>query len=102
MNSLTLRPARLAALLIGMAASGAAFAHLTTGNLSGHAPPGDSVTIRNIATDHTLESIAAQNGRFHFRRLPLGIYEVTIRHADGSVEPVILARARLGETVQVN
>ncbi len=91
-----------AALVFGLLSTAAASAHLTTGTLEGSAPAGDSVTVRNIATEHTLDSAVASNGRFHFRRLPVGIYEVVIHHADGSMEPPILARARLGETVRVN
>jgi hypothetical protein len=91
-----------AALALGLLASGAASAQSTTGNLEGSAAVGDSVTVRNVATEHSLENAATRSGRFHFRRLPIGIYEVVIHHADGSVDPPIHARARLGETVQVN
>ena len=91
-----------AVLALGLLSAGAASAHLTTGNLEGSADIGDSVSVRNIATDHRLEHMVPKDGRFRFERLPCGIYEVVIHHPDGSAEPAILARARLGETVQVN
>jgi hypothetical protein len=91
-----------AALALGLLWAGAASAQLSTGSLEGTGRPGDSVTVRNLATEHTLQSGVARNGRFHFRRLPIGIYEVVIHRADGSADSPILARARLGEIVQVN
>ena len=103
MNGKILRKSTLgAALVLGALSTGAAFAHLTTSTLEGSAAPGEKVTIRNINTEHTLEFTVRENGRFHFGRLPLGIYEVVIHHADGSTDAPILARARLGEVVQVN
>ena len=62
-----------------------AFAQATQGGLEGSASPGDSVTIRNILTEHHLATGVAENGRFHFRRLPIGVYEVVIHHRDGSM-----------------
>ena len=91
-----------AALAFGLLSSGSASAQLTTGSFAGDAPSGASVVLRNPATNHTLATVVARNGRFHFRRLPTGIYEVVILHADGRRDAPILARARLGETVQVN
>ena len=91
-----------AALAFGLLSSGAVSAQLTTGSFQGDAPTGASVVLRNPATNHTLATVVASNGRFHFRRLPTGLYEVVIHHTDGRVETPILARARLGETVQVN
>ena len=91
-----------AALALGLLSSSPADAQLTTGSLQGDAPSGASVVLRNPATNHTLATVVARNGRFHFRRLPTGVYELVIQHTDGSTEAPILARARLGETVQVN
>jgi hypothetical protein len=90
-----------AVLGFGLLASGAVFAQASTGAIEGDAVAGDSVTIRNIRTEHSL-AYAVAGKRFHFGRLPVGIYEVVIHHADGRTDAPILARARLGETVQVN
>jgi hypothetical protein len=102
MLSHSFRKSTAAALALGLCSTGVAYAHLPSSALEGSAPPGDSVSLRNIDTDHHLQSLVAKNGRFHFRRLPIGIYEVVIHHQDGSSDAPILARARLGETVQVN
>jgi hypothetical protein len=103
MNSLSRRKAfASAALAVSLLASGAVYAQLTTGALEGSAAAGDSVTIRNLHTEHQLDYHVGNTGRFHFVRLPVGFYEVVIHHADGSMEDRIIARARLGETVQVN
>ena len=57
-----------AALAFGLLSSGAASAQLTTGSFQGDAPTGASVVLRNPATNHTLATVVASNGRFHFRR----------------------------------
>jgi hypothetical protein len=91
-----------AALAVSLMVSGAALAQLTTGALQGTAAIGDSVTIRNLVTEHKLDYLVGDTGRFHFVRLPVGVYEVVIHHPDGSMDEPIIARARLGETVEVN
>jgi hypothetical protein len=101
MNSLSRHSVR-AAFALALLLPASAYAQLTTGSLQGTAASGDSVTVRNIKTEHTLDYAVGHNGRFQFVRLPVGIYEVVIHHPDGSTETPILARARLGETVQVN
>jgi len=101
MISHSYRKSTAAALALGLL-SAPAFAHLPSSALEGSAAPGDTVSIRNVDTDHHLQSLVANTGRFHFHRLPIGIYEVVIHHPDGSAEEPIFARARLGETVQVN
>jgi hypothetical protein len=103
MNSLSCRKAcASAALALSLSAPGLASAQLTTGALEGTATTGDSVTIRNLVTEHRLDYAVGDTGRFHFVRLPVGVYEVVIHHPDGSMDEPIIARARLGETVQVN
>ena len=102
MTSLIQARARAAGLVLAVLLPATASAQLTTGSLQGSAAAGDSVTIRNVQTEHTLDFAVGENGRFQFVRLPVGIYEVVIRHPDGSIDAPILARARLGETVEVN
>ena len=102
MKSLFQARARAAGLVLALLLPAAASAQLTTGALQGSASAGDSVTIRNVHTEHTLDFAVGDSGRFQFVRLPVGIYEVVIRHPDGSIDAPILARARLGETVEVN
>ena len=90
------------ALTVGLLSAGTASAYHPESALAGRAAVGDSVSIRNIHTEHRLEHVVLENGRFRFGRLPIGIYEVVIRHPDGSEDSPILARARLGETTRVN
>jgi hypothetical protein len=90
------------ALAFGLLSTGPVSAQLTTGAFEGDAPTGATVILRNPATNHTLATVVATNGRFRFRRLPTGTYEVVIQHPDGRKDAPILVRARLGETVQVN
>jgi hypothetical protein len=99
MNSLSFRGGVV--LAFALLASPAAHAQLTTGAFQGSARAGDSVTVRNVRTEHHLSYAVGDSGRFHFVRLPVGIYEIVIHHPDGSSDEPIFARARLGETVQV-
>jgi hypothetical protein len=101
MNTRSARFIPCLALALCLSLPGMAWAQSTTGNLEGRAGSGDSVTVRNVATDHHLEHPVASNGRYRFVRLPIGIYEVVIHHSDGSAAAPMMARARLGETVQV-
>lgn len=87
---------------LGLSLAGAATAQVSTSVLAGRAAAGETVVARNVETGVEHEVKTDKKGRFQLRRVPVGVYEVVIHHADGSTEPPILARARLGETVLVN
>ena len=91
-----------AVLALCLSLSGVAAAQVSTSVLAGKAPVGDTVVARNVETGVEHEVKADEKGRFQLRRIPVGVYEVTIRHADGTADKPILARARLGSTVKVN
>lgn len=101
MNSIS-KVSRAAALVLGLSLAGIATAQVSTSVLSGRAPAGDTIVARNVDTGIEHEVKADDKGRFQIRRIPVGVYEVVIRHADGSAEAPILARARLGSTTKVN
>ena len=91
-----------AVLALGLSLAGTAAAQVSTSVLAGKAPAGDTVIARNVETGVEHEVQADEKGRFQLRRIPVGVYEVIIRHADGTADKPILARARLGSTVKVN
>ena len=89
------------ALALGLLAANATSAQVSTSSLAGKAADTDTVTIRGV--DNGFErDIKVEDGRFQIRRIPIGVYEVVITHADGSVEAPILVRARVGSTTRVN
>ena len=89
-------------LAFALSLAGTAAAQVSTSVLAGKAPAGDTVVARNVETGVEHEVKADAKGRFQLRRIQVGIYEVIIRHADGTADKPILARARLGSTVKVN
>jgi len=93
----------LSALLLaaGLFTAQAATAQVSTGALSGKFAPTDKITLRNVGTNLRRDVKVKDDGTFWVRRLPVGTYEVTVVHADGS-EQKFLAAARLGITTPVN
>ena len=94
----------LKSVAIGALALGVTFAanaQHSTGNLMIDAKAGDTVILqapdigvnREISVDH--------DGKYHARRLPMGTYVVTVRHADGTSEPAKAVTVRAGTTARV-
>ena len=87
--------------VVALGASFAASAQQSSGNLVGEAKAGDTVVLqapdigvnREISIDH--------DGKYHVRRLPMGTYVVTVRHADGTSEPQKAVVVRAGTTARV-
>lgn len=87
------------ALTIGFA--GFAAAQSSTSAVQGSGKPGDVAVIQNTATGFTREVKIKDNGKFMQRNLQTGTYTVTIRHADGSVEPTQTVTLQVGSTARV-
>jgi hypothetical protein len=100
-NSQIRHPARALLLVGGLLASQAVDSQASTGSFSGKFAPTDKITLRNVGTNFTREAKVKDNGTFWIRRLPVGTYEITIHHADGTEEKK-LAAARIGVTTPIN
>ena len=101
MNKLSYRrPLRALVLAAGLFAAQGALAQGPGAALAGTVAPTDKVVVRNIDTGFTREVKVQDDGDFAIRRLPVGTYEVTITHADGSEEKLQVA-ARIGITTRV-
>ena len=94
-------PARALLLVGSLFAAQASLAQVSTGGLSGKLAPTDTVTLRNVDTNARREVKVKSDGTFWARRMPVGKYEITIRHQDGSEEKVI-ATVSLGVTTPIN
>lgn len=90
------------ALAASMLLASAASAQQSSAAVSGQVAPTDKVTIRNIETGLSREAPLQEDGRFQVRRLPNGMYEVTVKHADGSPDTVTQVRLRAGITTRIN
>lgn len=76
-------------------------AQSTSGNISGEAAAGDTVTITGVGTGFTRELKIDKDGKYQFRRLPTGAYHVKHAHKDGTIDPVQGVAVRPGGTARV-
>jgi len=95
---------KLKSLVFGIAATAAAFgasAQHSSGNLMGEAKAGDTVVLQAPEIGVNREIAIDKDGKYNVRRLPMGTYVVTVRHADGSSEEAKTVVVRGGTTVRV-
>lgn len=79
----------------------AAFAQSSVGHITGDAKKGDVVAIYSPDVGVKRETTMEEDGRYMFRRLPLGSYEVTVKHPDGTEEQTKFVTLRVGQTAKV-
>lgn len=90
-------------LLLATAVSQPAFAQSnSSGSLSGRAAAGTTVVIANPQTGLHREISVPGNGRYQLRSLGIGQYEVSFRHADGSLTPARKVAIRVGTTTRLD
>jgi len=90
-----------AAFVLATAFTGFAAAQSSVSAIQGSGKAGDVAVIQNAGTGVTREVKVKDNGKFALRNLPTGTYTVTIRHADGSVEPTQTVTLQVGATARV-
>ena len=91
----------LLALLLAGTAAGVQAQSNTSGNLVGTAAAGDTVVVESVDTGFHREVTADAKGKFRLRALPVGTYQVKVRHADGREETLRPVAVRLGTTTRV-
>jgi hypothetical protein len=84
-----------------MAASSAAQAQSSSGNITGEALTGDTIVITGTDTGFRRELKIDKDGKYQVRRVPTGDYHVLKTHQDGSMEPVQSVSVRVGSTARV-
>lgn len=62
-----------------------AAAQRADGNINGDAAPGDKVYVANTGTGLKRETVADEDGKYRFRALPLGTYQVKIVRGEENV-----------------
>jgi hypothetical protein len=72
-----------------------------SGNIMGVAAAGDTVEIKAPQTGVHREITVEEAGKYQFRRVPLGTYIVTVKHADGTTEKPKQVSVRVGATARV-
>lgn len=91
----------IAGVVAGMLVLGSAHAQQASGNIMGDAKAGDTVIIDAPDIGFHRELTLAKDGRYQMRRVPIGIYVVTVRHADGTAEAGKGIRVQSGITARV-
>jgi hypothetical protein len=81
--------------------AGASAQSNSTGILAGLAAPGETVVVQNPKTGFKRTIAAGKNGKYRVSSLPIGVYVVTITHADGTRHVSEPASVRIGLTTQV-
>ena len=92
------------AVAVGALALGATFtanAQHSSGNIMGEAKAGDTVVLEAPAIGVTRQITVDKDGKYSVRRLPMGTYTVTVRHADGTTGPQRAVVVRGGTTARV-
>ena len=78
-----------------------AHAQQASGNLMGNGQPGDTVEVTGVGTGYHREVPIQENGKWMIRQVPLGNYEVVVKHADGSADKAKSAAVRAGATARI-
>jgi hypothetical protein len=100
MNRRTRTVLRITALALALAA-GLALAQSPVGALAGMGTPGDVAVVTDPKTGLTRKTTIPKSGRYQLRNLPIGVYDVVIRHADGRQDAPRRVAVHIGITVRV-
>ncbi|MBP8081104.1 MAG: carboxypeptidase regulatory-like domain-containing protein [Arenimonas sp.] len=73
----------------------------STGNIAGDATAGDVVVITNPKTGFTRKHTVGETGHYKVKALPLGVYVVTVQHADGTVYLTQPTQVQIGRTSNI-
>lgn len=76
-------------------------AQSSSGNITGEAAIGDTVTITGVDTGFRRELKIEKDGKYQLRRVPTGDYQVVRVHKDGTMDPVQSVVVRPGGTARV-
>ena len=79
----------------------AAYAQHSGGGLWGRAKAGDTVRIENAEIGTKREQAMTEDGKYYFERIPVGIYTLTVTHADGTQDQPKKVRVQLGTNTYV-
>ncbi len=78
-----------------------AYAQHSGGGLWGRAKSGDVVRIENTDIGTKREQTLTEDGKYYFERMPVGIYTLTITHADGTQDAPKKIRVQVGTNTYV-
>lgn len=89
------------ALVATLGIAAAAHAQQASGNIMGEAVTGDTIVVRNASIGFQRELSIKEDGKYNLRRLPIGNYVVTVKHADGTESAPKQIVVQAGTTARV-
>ena len=92
---------RIAGIALFATLSSPVAAQSSSGNITGEAKVGDTVTITGVDTGFRRELKIDKDGKYQVRRVPTGDYQVVRVHQDGTMDPVQSIVVRPGGTARV-
>ncbi len=92
---------RIAGIALLAAMSSPVAAQSSSGNITGEAKVGDTVTITGVDTGFRRELKIDKDGKYQVRRVPTGDYQVVRVSKDGAIGPVQSVTVRVGSTARV-
>lgn len=91
----------LASAALAAAMTASVNAQSSSGNITGEAVVGDTITITGVDTGFRRELKIDKDGKYQIRRVPTGDYQVVRTRKDGSLGPVQSVSVRVGSTARV-
>lgn len=91
----------IAAAVFSMAIATGVNAQASSGNIMGEGQTGDTIVVESPNTGFHREVVLKENGKYQMRRLPIGEYAVTVKHADGTVDAPKKISINVGVTVRI-
>jgi len=91
----------IASTALAVAMTSTVNAQSSSGNISGEATAGDTITITGVDTGFKRELKIDKDGKYQIRRVPTGDYQVVRTRKDGSLGPVQSVSVRVGSTARV-
>ncbi|MEJ7745487.1 MAG: carboxypeptidase-like regulatory domain-containing protein [Luteimonas sp.] len=78
-----------------------AHAQSSVGHITGKAVAGDTIIVDGTSGGFHREITLKKDGKYQFRSVSPGQYEVTVKHADGTTDPTKAVLVKVGSTARV-
>jgi len=78
-----------------------AHAQSSVGHITGKAVAGDTILVQSTSGGFNREITITKDGKYQFRSVSPGQYQVTVKHADGITDATKAILVRVGSTARV-
>lgn len=91
----------LLGLMAALGLAQVAHAQSAVGHITGKAIAGDTITVDATSGGLHREITVMKDGKYQFRSVSPGSYEVKVKHADGTTDPTKAVLVKVGSTARV-